>query len=270
MSEATSILYLRGILNSIERYPGFYTANEEKLAASDLAFFAHNASLDNGPSNSEAFHRRYFEARRTKQDENHRAIIELRARRAVFDQAALLDQVTGGTTLVVHIPGAQVPGTPARPEFLKANVYVPSTVIREIESKGRINPVPEIVRMLIRELGVPTVQRYDRIHAVVSPRKDTVMKTPKSLPIVEGMPLAIPENSCRYLFYGRAVDQHPNPSSYFAPSKDEEDTQEIDEGSDTDDEDGGTRNEGANERDEDTDWFAQVSEIDPALYEGMP
>ena len=126
--------------------------------------------------------------------------------------------MTGGTTFVIHIPGAMEPLTPSLPEYIKANVYVPGAVIREIERRGGENPVPDIVQVIIRELGVPTVERFDRIRALLWPfRRNTDIPKPRPLPEMHRMPMAIPANSSRYLFYGRNLHTLPDPTAYFAP-----------------------------------------------------
>lgn len=124
--------------------------------------------------------------------------------------------MTGSTTFVVHIPGALEPLAPASPEFIKANVYVPGTLLREFKKEKRANPVPDIVQIIIREMGVSTVERFDRARKRQwNPPRNASAPRPHPLPDLEGMPLPIPENSSRYTFYGRRLRSQPDPISYF-------------------------------------------------------
>lgn len=132
-------------------------------------------------------------------------------------KAAKLDHMTGSTTFVVNIPGALEPLSPPLPEFIKAYVYAPGTVIREIEREGRENPVPDIVQMIIRELGVSTVGRFDRARKRLwSFPVNGSAPRPRPLPDIDGMPDPIPEGSARYTIYGRRLRTQPDPISYFA------------------------------------------------------
>lgn len=128
----------------------------------------------------------------------------------------MLDQMTGGTTFVVSMPGALIPGSPATPEYIKANVYIPKMVLREIERQGRPNPVPDIVQTIIRELGVPTVTRFERAREKHWPYRRGRIPPPQTLPQVDGMPMPMPAGSSRYLFYGRRLRTMPDPTAYFA------------------------------------------------------
>ena len=82
---ATNLLALRGILNHINLHPGFYESNRERLAAADLAYLSHGASLDDGPLGSDTFHEDLVAFRRGTTDPQTRTRIRLRMRRAMFD-----------------------------------------------------------------------------------------------------------------------------------------------------------------------------------------
>lgn len=123
--------------------------------------------------------------------------------------------------MVINIPGALEPLSPPSAEFIKAHVYVPGTILREFERENRSNPLPDIVQMIIRELGVSTVERFDRARKKLwdfpvnrnAPR-------PRPLPEIEGMPMAIPAGSNRYTFYGHRIKTQPDPNAYFAIDSD--------------------------------------------------
>ncbi|KAJ2920123.1 hypothetical protein MD484_g280, partial [Candolleomyces efflorescens] len=213
---ASNLLHLRGILNDIQRHPCFYDTHKERLAAADLAFFSHGASLDDGPRSNDTFHQALSNYRQGTNDGATRAVLQLRMKRAIFDLAATLDQMTGGSTLVISMPGALIPGSLATPEYIKANVYAPKTVIREIEAQGHPNPIPDIVQTVIREIGVPTVRRFDRARERHWGHQRKNIQPPKPLPELTGMPSPIPAGSCRYVFYGKKLHTMPDPSAYFA------------------------------------------------------
>lgn len=108
---------------------------------------------------------------------------------------------------MVHIPGAVEPGTPASPEFIKAHVYIPGTIVTEMERGGGLNTVPDLLQVIIRELGVPTLTRFNRLRKKFwkFASQLTVPRT-RPLPIVVGMPVPIPSGSARYTFYGRRFE----------------------------------------------------------------
>ncbi|KAF6758162.1 hypothetical protein DFP72DRAFT_1064888 [Ephemerocybe angulata] len=220
-----NLLRLRGILNNLDKHPGFYESHQDRLAASDIAFFAHGASLDDKPYNENEFHPAFIKYRNGT-SAGYRFILQLRLKRAIMDHAALIDRVTGSTTLVVHIPGSLEPGTPALAEHIKANAYIPGPVLREIErSEYGSNTVPEIVQTIIREIGVPTVRRFDRARAKLwkFPRWGGA-PIPRPLPEINGMPHPIPDDSSRYTFYGKRLRVLPSPDEYFrGDSESEED-----------------------------------------------
>jgi hypothetical protein len=135
---------------------------------------------------------------------------------------------------------------------MKAHVYVPSTVLREIETSGRSNPVPELVQCIIRELGVPTVQRFDRARRTAWPNgKQKSLQIPRPLPENLGMPPSIPDRSCRYHFYGHKVKPTPDPEAYFAlPDF--------------------TKREDLDGNWEADDLFGEVRDLDASEMEGIP
>jgi hypothetical protein len=83
-----NLLLLRGILNTINIQPSFYENHVGRLAAADLAFFAHDASLDDRPHGGEEFHQSYFDFRSGKNEASARETTLLRMRRAVFDHVS--------------------------------------------------------------------------------------------------------------------------------------------------------------------------------------
>lgn len=101
------------------------------------------------------------------------------------------------------------PNTPAAPEYIKAYSYFPSTILKEVTSQGDADIIDDIVQIVIRELGVPTVRRFERAlkktwnHIANTRNISSVHVRP--LPEVKGIPNPIPDGSSRYLFYGRSM-----------------------------------------------------------------
>ncbi|KAF6742487.1 hypothetical protein DFP72DRAFT_1081881 [Ephemerocybe angulata] len=227
---ASGIMKLRNMLNDIRQHVDFAHRYSERLVSADIAFLAHDSSLRDGHIGDDKFHSAFQNFREGTRDESTQDLLKLKMRRLVFDQAAALDQATGSTTFVVHIPGALPPGSPSQPEHIKAHVYVPKAALMEIELKGLANPVPGIVQMIIKEIGVPTVSRYDRARQKYwGTSRRTTLPIPRSLPLVEGMPKPIPDGSSRYLFYGQEETLFQDPASYLASGRSGSDV-ETDEG----------------------------------------
>lgn len=101
------------------------------------------------------------------------------------------------------------PNTPASPEFIKAFSYFPGTILREVTAEGVADTIDDIIQIIIRELGVPTVRRFERAlkdtWSHLANAKPSSATVPRPLPDVRGVPQPIPDNSCRYLFYGRSI-----------------------------------------------------------------
>lgn len=216
---------LREFTDDPSSYPDFRREYAAQRDAADLAFFAYNASLDSGPDEMDMFHQALIEFRRNTKDLTERSKIIMRLKRSVQDQvrhstkrqpvshvltetqSALLDQITGGTTLVVHLPGAAGPNTPASPEYIKAYSYFPGTILKEVTAEGDPERIDDIVQTIIRELGVPTMKRFERAFkkawTTLPGVKLPSSSRPRPLPQIQGLPHPVPSRSCRYLFYGR-------------------------------------------------------------------
>lgn len=224
MPTPDNIGIVRDKFRNLSEHPDFVAQYRDRLDACNLVFFAYDASLFSGPKDRDTFHSSFNTFRRAVLDPQERALIELRIRRAVFDnvglphpleldniiefamQAALLDQLTGSTTLVTSLPGAAEPGTPALEEYVKAYAYFPTTILNEIEVENHPNTIPDLIQLIVRELGVPTLRQFERIvKHLWKGAKGSAHTPPRPLPIVDGIPEPIPYNSSRYLFYGRKM-----------------------------------------------------------------
>ncbi|KAF6746284.1 hypothetical protein DFP72DRAFT_855544 [Ephemerocybe angulata] len=230
----SNIMKIRAVLNDLRRNRPFGDEHRARILASDLAFLSHDASLQDIGMPNGVFSPAFHAFHNGTPDSEIRDILKLKMRRAMFDQAAMLDQTTGGTSFIVHIPGALPPGTPANVEHLRAFVYVPRSVIQETEAREGGNPVPELVQTVLRELGPPTANLFDRARRRYWPSASTrTDPRSKPLPCIVGMPIPIPEGSSRYLFYGIKDEPSVTPSAYFALHSDTQAHGE-DEGHDTD------------------------------------
>lgn len=109
--------------------------------------------------------------------------------------------------MVVSMPGAAEPGTPASEDYVKAYAYIPESIVSEVHEGNNRETIPDLIQVVIRELGVPTLRRFKR--AITKSWKGTRRESsilPRPLPEIRGMPDAIPYDSSRYLFYGRKMD----------------------------------------------------------------
>lgn len=120
--------------------------------------------------------------------------------------------------MVIHMPAAMEPGTPALPEYIKAHVYLSPATMQEIKDKTDHNPVPDVVQTIITEIGVPSVERFDRCRKKSKYYRPYRGPAPLPLPVIEGLPDPIPANTGRYQFYGHRKARQPDPSTYFANS----------------------------------------------------
>ena len=60
--------------------------------------------------------------------------------------------------MIIHIEGANTPGAPALPEYIKANVYLPPIMMSE---HPKTHPaIAEIVQTFIETIGIPTIQHW--------------------------------------------------------------------------------------------------------------
>ncbi|KAG0704164.1 hypothetical protein DFH29DRAFT_873948 [Suillus ampliporus] len=76
----------------------------------------------------------------------------------IFDLCTVLDRLTGGSTIVMHHPGATPPNTPIVPESLKANIYVNPKVLLE---HCELHPVvAEITQLFLAKYATPLAQSF--------------------------------------------------------------------------------------------------------------
>jgi hypothetical protein len=119
------------------------------------------------------------------------------------------DRAYGGSTLVIHVEGATIPGAPILPECLKADVYLPPHLVDEVPECQF--PIAAIVQTYIEDIGIPTVNRYiaaGRNFGWTFTQNQSTYTIPSSqnLPFIP--PPAIP-GSAHYVFRGRPYGSLP-------------------------------------------------------------
>ena len=70
----------------------------------------------------------------------------------------MYDRLNGSTTMIISSSGTTVPGSPTRPEYLKASVYLPPAFIAHHPDLH--HPVMDIVQQYIETVGVRTVTMW--------------------------------------------------------------------------------------------------------------
>ena len=103
--------------------------------------------------------------------------------------------------MVLHVDGTTPPGTPPRPENLKAHVYFPPNLLNEF--KDSHESIAHIVQSFIENIGVPTVMRWRRAVTSLGWKlrdQSESTRTPLHLPLI---PDATFPSSAHYVFTGR-------------------------------------------------------------------
>ncbi|KAG2337037.1 hypothetical protein BDR05DRAFT_1005346 [Suillus weaverae] len=76
----------------------------------------------------------------------------------IFDLCTILDRLTGGSTIVMHHPGATPPNTPIIPESLKANIYINPKVLLEHHELHSV--VAKITQLFLAKYATPIAQSF--------------------------------------------------------------------------------------------------------------
>jgi hypothetical protein len=130
-------------------------------------------------------------------------------------QATMWDRAYGGSTMVLHVDGTTVPGTPVLPEYLKADVYLPPHLIEELPE--RHHAIGDIVQIFIENVGIPTVSRW----AAAARNLGWSLTQTGRVPIpAQHHPHTIPQpaitGSAHYIFHGRPYNSFQVPVSVSA------------------------------------------------------
>ena len=73
-------------------------------------------------------------------------------------EATLWDRLTGGTTMILHVPGSMVPGSPPLPEYIKASVYLPPSLVN---NHPELHPsILRITQEFLETIGITTVRNW--------------------------------------------------------------------------------------------------------------
>ena len=124
----------------------------------------------------------------------------------------MYDRLTGSTTMIISSSGTTVPGSPIRPEYLKASVYLPPAFVAHHPDLH--SNIIEIVQQYIETVGVHTVTMWTQ-----RARHDlNYSLTQKGNPHRNANFNAIPNperNSAHYTFLGQPykIIQHPSTTS---------------------------------------------------------
>jgi hypothetical protein len=129
----------------------------------------------------------------------------------------MYDRLTGSTTMIISSGGTTVPGSPSRPEYLKASVYLPPAFVTHNPDLHR--PIIDIIQHYIETIGVKTVTLWTQ-----RARRDlgyslTQVGNPQQNPHFNAIP-SPDYNSAHYTFLGQPyrMTQDPSASSVQAPS----------------------------------------------------
>jgi hypothetical protein len=129
----------------------------------------------------------------------------------------MYDRLTGSTTIVISSGGTMVPGSPVRPEYLKANVYLPPAFVSHHPDLHR--HLINIIQHYIETVGVRTVTMW-----IKRARRDlgyslTQVGNPQQNPDVDAIP-SPDYNSAHYTFFGQPyrITEDPSASSIRPPS----------------------------------------------------
>jgi len=131
----------------------------------------------------------------------------------------MYDRLTGGTTMIISSSGTTVPGSPVRPEYLKASVYLPPAFVAHHPDLH--SNIIEIVQQYIETVGVRTVTMWTQ-----RARHDlNYSLTQRGNPHPNAYFNAIPNpecNSAHYTFLGQPykIIQDPSTTSVRVPSPD--------------------------------------------------
>jgi len=116
-------------------------------------------------------------------------------------QASLWDRTFGGTTLIIHVEGATRPGSPNEPQYVKADVYFPGHMVREVPYTSIV--VSDIVQWFIRDIGIPTIERFNRCARLLWNMSPYSGPIPAPYPLQTTSPMASPPGSSVFTYYGK-------------------------------------------------------------------
>ncbi|KAJ6464984.1 hypothetical protein C8R45DRAFT_1107213 [Mycena sanguinolenta] len=223
--DPTSRYDLRRHIGAYAGEPGCYMTSRANFDNSDLAFLVTGASNDGQHIIGDRFFPELLELHESTVqgptgNADRKTFID-EGRKLIYDIATKIDRATGSTTLVLMMDGTTAPGTPARPEYLRAHAHLSPSFIDDNPS-SRYH-VAHIAQLFIEHIGVPTVTAWGRRARVLWPRlpdgrADTISKA--STPYTPLFPSPTPPNSTHYVFCGREAGWCPSKSDPDPVSQD--------------------------------------------------
>ncbi|KAG1848434.1 hypothetical protein F4604DRAFT_1593923 [Suillus subluteus] len=148
----------------------------------------------------------------------------------IFDLCTVLDRLTGGSTIVLHHPGATSPNVKIAPETLKANVYINPKVLEEHHELHAV--VAQITQLFLSDYATPlanafadtrTRHKWGNSMMAQTPTKGKAQTEDPIMPLI---PRPIVPTSAHFIFPGRpagSLEQLLSSSDYVlshAPSFD--------------------------------------------------
>lgn len=115
--------------------------------------------------------------------------------------------MTGGSTIILHHPGATSPNVNIAPETLKANIYINSKVLEEHEELHAV--VAHITQLFVADYATPLANAFADTHTRHKWGNSTMVQTPTKgkaqteEPIMPLIPCPILPTSAHFVFPGR-------------------------------------------------------------------
>jgi hypothetical protein len=116
-------------------------------------------------------------------------------------QASIWDRTFGGTTLIIHVEGATRPGSPNKPEYVKADVYFPGHMVREEPYTSIV--VSDIVQWFIHDIGILTIECFNRCARLLWNMPPYSGPIPAPYPLQTTSPMTSPPGSSVFIYYGK-------------------------------------------------------------------
>ncbi|KAJ7016732.1 hypothetical protein C8F04DRAFT_1280666 [Mycena alexandri] len=192
---------LRCRLGIFQQDPSIWNTYRRHFQASDIAWLASGASEDNQHHpGSQGFFPEFKTLRNSlpANDDGQaaRSEFEESVRKLIWDLATMWDRTFGSTTMILHVAGTTVPGSPAAPEYLRTAVYLPPRLPSPQPGEPRNNARNSMGWRLTQASGI--------IHPNSVPA-DLVIPSPKQ------------PGSAHYIFRGRPARSAPTDGSTSSP-----------------------------------------------------
>ncbi|KAF8954279.1 hypothetical protein BDZ97DRAFT_1928514 [Flammula alnicola] len=205
--------HLRSWLGVFPGIQDFFVTCQSNFRSADVAWFASGMSRDGNHHHPvTSFHPSLVTlVRDTKypQGKGERKALLTEIKDLMYDVATMYDRLAGSTTMIISSGGTTIPGSPIRPEYLKASVYLPPAFVTHQLDLHR--PILDIVQQFIETVGVRTVNMWTQ-----RARRDlgyslTQMGNPQQNALFNAIPS--PEyNSAHYMFLGQPYRFREDPS----------------------------------------------------------